>query len=113
MRSLSYDPALTTRVRAIAWLLVAGSVSAAALICRHGAGEKGLNLTVSSGAPPTGTTRSRRVTTIDTRDLGAEAGHAPVRAQWEGLWRVPESGSFALEARSDEAVTVSLDGREV
>jgi dolichyl-phosphate-mannose-protein mannosyltransferase len=110
---LSYDPALTTRVRVIVWLLVAGSLSATALICRYGAEKQGLTLTVRPGAEPTAPTRSRRVSTVDTRDLWAEAGHAPVRAQWDGLWRVPEAGSFALEARSDEAVTVSLDGREV
>jgi len=113
---LSYDPALTTRVRVIVWLLVAGSVSAGALICRHGAGEKGLTLTVRSGADPTGTTRRRRVSTVDTRDLWAEAGHAPVRAQWDGLWRVPEAGSFALEARSDEALAqlmTNLAGHDI
>ena len=112
-RSLSYDPALPTRVRVLVWLLVAGSLSAAALICRHHAGTTGLTLTVRSGADPAVTIRSRRVSTLDTRDLWADAGHAPVRAQWDGLWRVSEAGSFALEARSDEAVTVSLDGREV
>ena len=73
MRSLSYDPALTTRVRVIVWLLVAGSLSAAALVCRHGAGKKGLMLTVRSGADSTGPPRSRRVSTVDTRDLWAEA----------------------------------------
>src|SRR5256712_363827 len=113
MRPLSYDPALPTRVRMLVWLLVASILSAAALICRHRAGETGLTLTVRSGADPTGPTRSRRVSSIDARDLWADAGNAPVRAQWDGFWRVPEAGSFALEARSDEAVTVRLDGREV
>ena len=110
IRSLSYDPALPIRVRVLVWLLVASSLSAAALICQQRAGNTGLTLTVWSGADPAGPTRSLRVSTVDARDLWAEAGHAPVRAQWDGLWRVPEAGSFALEARSDEAVTVSLDG---
>ncbi|PYQ08228.1 MAG: hypothetical protein DMF83_07260 [Acidobacteria bacterium] len=113
MRSLSYDRALPPRVRVLVWLLVACSLSAAALICHRGAGKTGLTLTVRSGADPTGPTRSRRVSTIDARDLWADAGHAPVGAQWDGFWRVPEAGSFALEARSDETVTVRLDGREV
>ena len=113
MQALSYDPALTARVRVIVWLLVAGSLSAAALLCRHGAGENGLTLTVRPRADPAGPPRSRRVSTVDTRDLWTEARHAPLRAQWDGLWHVPQAGSFALEVRSDEAVTVSLDGREV
>jgi hypothetical protein len=113
MRPLSYDPALPTRVRVLVWLLVASSLSAAALISHHRTGKTGLTLTVWAGADPTGPGRSRRVSGIDVRDLWADATHAPLRARWDGLWRVPEAGSFALEARSDEAVTVSLDGREV
>ncbi len=113
MRSLSYDPALPTRVRVLVWLLVASSLAAAALVCRHRAGKTGLTLTVRSGADPVDHARSRRVSTVDARDLWADAGHAPVRAQWDGFWRVPDAGSFALEARSDRAVTVRLDGREV
>jgi len=113
IRPLSYHPALPTRVGVIVWLLVAGSLSAAALICQHGAAKTGLTLTVLSGPDAAGAARSRRVSTVDVRDLWADVGQAPVRARWDGFWRIPETGSFALEARSDEAVTVSLDGREV
>jgi hypothetical protein len=50
---------------------------------------------------------------VDVRDLWADAGPGPLRARWDGFWLVREAGSFALEARSDEAVSVSLDGRQI
>jgi 4-amino-4-deoxy-L-arabinose transferase-like glycosyltransferase len=109
---LGYDPALPTRVLLFVWLLVAVSLSAAALICRSAGGEKGLILTVSR-SDVAGSGSTRRVATVDVRDLWAEAGQGPVSAQWNGFWRPEASGPVEIEARSDGAVSVSVDGREV
>jgi len=102
---------LPTRVLLLAWLLVALGLSAAALVCGESGGQTGLTLSVASG--PDRPAPSRRVSTVDTRDLWADADSGPVRARWEGFWRVPEAGAFALEVRSSDTVSVSLDGREV
>ena len=110
---LGYDPALPTRVLVFVWLLAATGLSAAAFICRHASGQTGLTLRVASGAEPGRPVTPRRVSAIDARDLWADAGPGPVHARWDAFWRVPEPGSFALEVRSSDAVSVVLDGREV
>jgi len=112
VQPLGYDPGLPTRVLLFVWLLVAVGLSAAALICRHAGGEKGLILTVSR-SDVAGSGSTRQVATVDVRDLWAEAGQGPVSAQWSGFWRTEASGPVEIEVRSDGAVSVSLDGREV
>jgi 4-amino-4-deoxy-L-arabinose transferase-like glycosyltransferase len=102
---------LPTRVFLPVWLLVAAGLTAAALFCGRAAGERGLTLSAGPGAGPPAP--ARRVAAVDTRDLWPVAGPGPVGARWDAFWRIPAPGSFALEARSSDAVTVRLDGREV
>src|SRR5262245_1938849 len=109
--ALSYDPALPTRVSFLAWLLAAGSLSAATWLLRAD-GVTGLTLTIQAGPDLARPAPPRRVATVDTRDLWADAGLGAVRARWDGFWRV-EAGPHELEARSDGVVLVSVDGREV
>ena len=104
---------LPIRVFLLAWLLLAAGLSALALVGREAAGETGLTLTVASGPAPGRAAPSRQVSSIDTRDLWADAGPGPLRARWDTLWRLPHAGSFALEVRSGDAVSLMLDGREV
>ena len=113
MQPLGYDPALPTRLPLFVWLLVAGTLTAAALAARNGAGDAGLALTIQSGPDLTRSAPLRRVSAVDARDLWADAGHGPVRARWDGCWQAPEDGAVELEVRSDDTVSVSLDGREI
>ncbi|PYQ17465.1 MAG: hypothetical protein DMF80_00555 [Acidobacteria bacterium] len=92
---------------------MAGSLAGGASICRQRAGQTGLTFTVSAGPDLAMSVPPRRVTTVDTRDLWAAAGPRPLRARWHGFWRVPEPGPYELEARSEDAVSVGLDGREL
>ena len=104
--------ALPTRPILLICLLIAAGLSAGALLCGRAGGLTGLMLTADSG-PGTGLrAEPRRVSAVDARDLWV-GGPGPVRARWDGFWSVSATGSYALEVRSGDAVSVSLDGREV
>src|SRR5438093_2380895 len=104
--------ALPTRPILLICLLIAAGLSAGALLCGRAGGLTGLMLTADSG-PGTGLrAEPRRVSAVDARDLWV-GGPGPVRARWDGCWSVSATGSYALEVRSGDAVSVSLDGREV